>query len=225
MLTSEESSLRRANVGTRLGASLIVVGLAAVALALLVTGPLAPVLSRVLDAPGSSFFFAQSPAGASLFRNVGALGDPAVAGTFVIALCTIVGVRAHTWAPLLAGVVALVGAIVITGVVRLATSRSSGFGPIDGFPSGHAMAAASVFGTLALLAAGSSLPRRLKGLVVVLGVAVPVAVAWSRLALLDHVPSDVIGGVLLGAAWAAAVVHAIRAPRDRKTSRQPPAAG
>ena len=190
------------------------------ALALLVTGPLAPVLSRDLDAPGSSFFVAQAPAGASVFRNVGALGDPVVAGTIVIALCTIVGVRAHTWAPLFAGAAALLGAIVITSVVRLATSRSSGYGPIDGFPSGHAMAAASVFGTLALLAAGSSLPRGLKRLVVVLGVAVPVGVAWSRLALLDHVPSDVIGGVLLGAAWAAAVVHAIRAPRDRHERRE-----
>ena len=95
MLTSEESSLRRANVGTRLGTSLIVVGLA-VALALLVTGPLAPILRRDLDAPGSSFFIAQAPAGARVFRNVGALGDPAVAGTIVIALCTIVGVRART---------------------------------------------------------------------------------------------------------------------------------
>ena len=76
------------------------------------------------------------------------------------------------------------------------------------------MTAASVFGTLALLAAGSSLPRYSKRLVVVLGVTLPVAVAWSRLALLDHVPSDVIGGVLLGAAWAATVVRAIRAPRD-----------
>jgi membrane-associated phospholipid phosphatase len=72
-----------------------------------------------------------------------------------------------------------------------------------------------VFGTLALLAAGSELPRPLKRLLIVLGVAVPVAVAWSRLALLDHVPSDVIGGVLLGAVWAAAVVRAVRAPRDR----------
>ena len=88
------------------------------------------------------------------------------------------------------------------------------------------MAAASVFGTLALLAAGSELPRSLKRLVIVLGVAVPVAVAWSRLALLDHVPSDVIGGVLLGALWAAAVACAqfvlheivmkVRAPCDRE---------
>ena len=122
---------------------------------------------------------------------------------------------------LAAGVAAFLGAIVITTVVRLATSRSNGYGPIDGFPSGHAMAAASVFGTLALLAAGSELPRPLKRLLIVLGVAVPVAVAWSRLALLDHVPSDVIGGVLLGAAWAAAVVRAVRAPRVVNPSARP----
>jgi membrane-associated phospholipid phosphatase len=215
VLTIGEPSLRRAYIGTRLAAALIVVGLAAVALALLVTGPLAPLLSRDLDAPGSSFFFAQAPFGASVFRRVATLGDPAVAGSIVVALCTIVGVRAHRWAPLSAGVSALLGAIVITTVVRLATSRSGGYGPIDGFPSGHAMAAASVFGTLALLAASSELPRSVKRLAVVLGVAMPLAVAWSRLALLDHVPSDVIGGVLLGAAWAAAVVRAIRVPPRR----------
>jgi membrane-associated phospholipid phosphatase len=219
MSTNAELWLGRAYIGTRLAASLMVVGLIAVALALLVTGPLAPVLNRDLDAPGNSFFLAQAPGGASvlLFRSVGALGDPAVAGCIVLALCTIVGVRAHTWAPLSAGAAALLGAIVITSVVRQAASRSGGYGPIDGFPSGHAMAAASVFGTLALLAAGSELPRSWKRLVVVLGIALPVAVAWSRLALLDHVPSDVIGGVLLGAAWAAAVVRAIRGPRDRHT--------
>ena len=214
MLTIGEPSLRRAYIGTRLAVSLIVVGLAAVALALLVTGPLAPLLSRDLDGPGSSFF-AQAPFGASLFRRVGALGDPAVAGSIMIVVGTVVGVRAHRWAPLSAGVAALLGAIVITSVVRQATTRSAGYGPIGGFPSGHVMAAASVFGTLALLAVGSELPRSVKWLVVVLGVAVPLAVAWSRLALLDHVPSDVIGGVLLGAAWAAAVVRAIRVPPCR----------
>jgi len=215
VLTIGEPSLRRAYIGTRLAASLIVVGLAAVALALLVTGPLAPLLSRDLDGPGSSFF-AQAPFGASLFRWVDALGDPAIAGSIMIVVGTVVGVRAHRWAPLSAGVAALLGAIVITSVVRQATTRSAGYGPIGGFPSGHVMAAASVFGTLALLAVGSELPRSVKRLVVVLGVAVPLAVAWSRLALLDHVPSDVIGGVVLGAAWAAAVVRAIRGPRDRR---------
>jgi len=214
VLTIGEPSLRRAYIGTRLAASLIVVGLAAVALALLVTGPLAPLLSRDLDGPGSSFF-AQAPFGASLFRRVGALGDPAVAGSIMIVVGTVVGVRAHRWAPLSAGVAALLGAIVITSVVRQATTRSAGYGPIGGFPSGHVMAAASVFGTLALLAVGSELPRSVKRLVVVLGVAIPVAVAWSRLALRDHVPSDVIGGVLLGAAWAVAVVRAIRVPPRR----------
>jgi membrane-associated phospholipid phosphatase len=217
MLTSAESWPGRAYIGTRLAAALLVVGLTAVVLALLVTGPLAPVLSRDLDAPGNSFFLAQAPAGASvsLLRSVGALGDPVVAGCIVLVFCTIVGVRARTWAPLFAGAAALLGAIVITSVVRQATSRSGGYGPIDGFPSGHTMAAASVFGTLAFLAAGSELRRSLKRLVVVLCVALPVAVAWSRLALLDHVPSDVIGGVVLGTAWAAAVVRAIRGPRDR----------
>jgi undecaprenyl-diphosphatase len=224
MLTNREWLLCRAHVGARLAASLIIVGVAAVALALLVTGPLAQVLGRDLDAPGSNYFFAQAPAGARLFRSVDALGDPEVAGCIMIAICTVVGVCAHTWAPLCAGAAALLGAIVITSVVRLSTSRSGGYGygPPGGFPSGHTMAAASVFGTLALLAAGSALPRWLKWPVVLLGAAVPLAVAWSRLALLAHVPSDVIGGVLLGGVWAAAVVRAIRVPPHRHEGARAP---
>jgi undecaprenyl-diphosphatase len=210
-----ERLLRRANVATRLAASLIVISLAAVALALLVTGPLAPFLSRDLDAPASSFFLAQAPAAATLCRVVGALGNPAVVASIVIAGCTMIGLRAHTWVPFSAGATALLGAVVITSVVRLATSRSANYGPVEGFPSGHVMTATSVFGTLALLAAVSALPRCLKRLVVALAIVVPVAVAWSRLANLDHVPSDVIGAALLGAAWATAVVLAIRAPRER----------
>jgi undecaprenyl-diphosphatase len=208
--------LRRANVGTRLAASLIAISLAAVALALLVTGPLAPFVSRDLDAPGSSFFLAQTPAAASLYRAVGALGNPAVAASILIACCTTIGLRTHTWVPFWAGTAALLGAVVITSVVRAAASRSANYGPVEGFPSGHVMTATSVFGTLALLAAVSALPRCLKRLLGALAIAVPAAVAWSRLAILDHVPSDVIGGVLLGAAWAASVVLAIRAPRDRR---------
>jgi len=197
-----------------------------VALGLLVTGPVAPFLHRNLDAPSTSFFLAHAPAGASVLARVGALGHPIVAASIAIAVCTIVRVRTHGWAPLPAVPAALFGAMVITGVVRWASSRSNGYGPIDGFPSGHTLIATSVFGTFALLAAGSALPRCWKRLVVVVGFSVPVAVAWSRLALLYHVPSDVIGGVLLGTAWAAVVVLVIpmgvvAAPFARSLQKSP----
>jgi undecaprenyl-diphosphatase len=199
-------------VGMRLASALLVVGVIAVAVALVVTGPMAPLLSRELDAPGSSFFQSHAPPDARLLRSMSALGDPAVAGTIVLALCTIIGASTHTWLPMCAAATAWLGALVITSVVRLVTARSNAYGPSGGFPSGHALIAASVFGTLAALAVQSGLPRPVKAVVVMLGLAVPVAVAWARLALLAHVPSDVIGGALLGATWAAAVVLAVRRP-------------
>jgi membrane-associated phospholipid phosphatase len=208
-----EAIRRRATSGTRLGVSLTVVCLVAVALGFLVTGPVAPLLSRDLDAPARDYFLAHAPAGVSVLRCVGALGNPVVAASIVGVVCTIIGARTRRWAPLWAGAAAWLGAIVITVVVRWATSRTGRYGPIDGFPSGHAVIAASVFGTLVLLAAASALPRCWKRLVVVVGASAPVAVAWSRVALLDHVPSDVIGGVLLGATWSVAVVLAFPAPR------------
>jgi membrane-associated phospholipid phosphatase len=185
----------------------VVVG--AVAVALVVTGPTAPFLSRELDAPAKRFFLSHAPSDVTLLRSVSALGNPAVAGTIVLVVGTIVGVSAHTWIPMCAAATAWLGALVITNVVRFTTARSSAYGPSQGFPSGHALIAASVFGTLAALAVRSDLPRRVKAVAAILGLAVPLAVAGARLVLLAHVPSDVIGGALLGATWAAAVVLAV----------------
>jgi membrane-associated phospholipid phosphatase len=210
-LTGGASLSRHAQVSTRLVASLLLVTLASVALAMLVTGPAAPYVSRHIDAPGSSFFVVRAPDGVRLFRSVSALGAPAVAGGIVIALCLLFGARTRTWLPLWAGVTAFVGAVEITVVVRLATTRPSQYGPADGFPSGHTMIAAGVFGTLAVLVARSCLPPWRKRLLGGVFVATPVAVAWARLALLQHVPSDVIGGVVLGGAWTLAVAIAVRA--------------
>jgi undecaprenyl-diphosphatase len=197
-----------------LALALLVVGAAAVVLSLLVTGPLAPFLNREVDAPASRYFLSHPPAGASVFRSVSELGSPAAAGTIVMACCTIIAVCTRAWVPMCLGAAAWAGALVIAVVARLVTSRWHIYGPARGFPSGHALIAASVFGILAVLAARSPLPRHIKVPLVVLGVTVPLAVAWSRLVLLAHPPSDVIGGGLLGAAWAAAVVLAVGVPRS-----------
>lgn len=99
------------------------------------------------------------------------------------------------------------------------------------FPSGHAMSAAVVYGTVAYLSA--RLQQRHLHRVVTLGCAAVliVLIAISRLYLGVHYPSDVIAGVIIGLAWAGfcmATLEAIqlyarrRAPRVLKDEKPAP---
>jgi undecaprenyl-diphosphatase len=71
------------------------------------------------------------------------------------------------------------------------------------FPSGHAMMSAIAYLTLATLVARIDPHRRVKALVLFLGVFVTLCVGVSRVYLGVHWPSDVLAGWCVGAAWAA----------------------
>lgn len=81
-----------------------------------------------------------------------------------------------------------------------------------GFPSGHAMGAATLAWVLALMA----WPTRWRWPVVLCGAAFAASVGWSRVHLGVHYPSDVVAGWLLATAWVAAcwLVAGIPARRD-----------
>lgn len=66
------------------------------------------------------------------------------------------------------------------------------------FPSGHSFNAAVVFLAIALAFA---VPRPARHLLVAFAVAVSLAVAWSRVWLGVHYPTDVIAGWLGGTGW------------------------
>lgn len=72
------------------------------------------------------------------------------------------------------------------------------------FPSGHAMASASVVGALVILVFALHGARPWRAAAVVLGVATALGVAASRVYFGVHYPSDVLGGQLAAAAWVAA---------------------
>jgi undecaprenyl-diphosphatase len=71
------------------------------------------------------------------------------------------------------------------------------------FPSGHAMMTAIVYLTLAALLARSESRNRLKAFLLLLAVSVTLLVGVSRVYLGVHWPSDVLGGWMIGSAWAA----------------------
>lgn len=81
------------------------------------------------------------------------------------------------------------------------------------FPSGHALTAAVVFGTLAYLVVRLEPTVRLRRLTVAAAAAVVLLIGLSRVYLGVHYPSDVLAGYLVGATWSAVAVGAIELVR------------
>ncbi|GJE62644.1 phosphatase PAP2 family protein [Methylobacterium trifolii] len=95
------------------------------------------------------------------------------------------------------------------------------------FPSGHAMMSAIAYLTLATLLARIDRHRRVKALVLFLGVAMALLVGISRIYLGVHWPSDVLAGWCVGAAWAALcwfVALQLQRSGDVEAPDPPPAA-
>ncbi len=89
-----------------------------------------------------------------------------------------------------------------------------------GFPSGHAMQATLAYGMLVYLGWRRIRPRG----ALLAGAALLVAlIALSRLILVAHFPSDVIGGLLAGALWLLTSVAFTEALCVRATARRSPA--
>ncbi len=72
------------------------------------------------------------------------------------------------------------------------------------FPSGHAMASASLYLTLAFVASRNSAHRGKRLPLLAGGGAIAAAISASRVYLGVHWPTDVLGGFVLGTAWACA---------------------
>lgn len=84
------------------------------------------------------------------------------------------------------------------------------------FPSGHAIIGVSVFVTIAIVLhreRGWRWPYAVAAILLVVN-------NYSRLYLGVHWPTDVLGGLLIGAVWLAATLHAFRPP-DGETIRTP----
>jgi undecaprenyl-diphosphatase len=70
------------------------------------------------------------------------------------------------------------------------------------FPSGHAMSAAVVYGTVAYLAARLEHGRLARAVTLLAAGVLILLICASRLYLGVHYPSDIIAGIVVGVAWA-----------------------
>jgi undecaprenyl-diphosphatase len=67
-----------------------------------------------------------------------------------------------------------------------------------GFPSGHALGAALFYGAIAIIVPQAVMNRPLARVLQIVAVIAMVLIAWSRVRLGVHWPSDVAGGLLFG---------------------------
>jgi undecaprenyl-diphosphatase len=135
-------------------------------------------------------------------------------GTFLVDI-TIVGVAAtflwltqHRYSATLL-LASTVGGVLLNNVLKLGFSRPrpevltwQAQVVTSSFPSGHAMSAAVVYGTVAYLAARLQRRRASRVVTMLVALVLIALICVSRLYLGVHYPSDVIAGVLVGFAWA-----------------------
>jgi undecaprenyl-diphosphatase len=93
------------------------------------------------------------------------------------------------------------------------------------FPSGHAMSAAAIYGTVAFLAARLATRRRTRTAIYVGAALIICLVAASRVYLGVHYPTDVAAGLVVGLAWAAFCTAALEAAQQLSSRRRRARAG
>jgi undecaprenyl-diphosphatase len=93
------------------------------------------------------------------------------------------------------------------------------------FPSGHATMAVAFYGVLGLLVALELGGRRSRWGALAAGAILALLIGFSRNYLGVHYPSDVLGGYLLGASWAAAAGAGFTRWRSGRSRSKAPRAG
>ena len=89
------------------------------------------------------------------------------------------------------------------------------------FPSGHAMSATVVYGTVAYLLMRLQKHRWAKLLTLCTAVLLILLICLTRLYLGVHYPSDVLGGIIVGLAWAAFCMATLEASLAIARQRRP----
>jgi len=147
-------------------------------------------------------------------------------GVFPVAtaICLILLIQ-RKWRPLAYLIPTLFGSIIINRTAKALLQRvrphlwHSPAPELDyGFPSGHAMSSMTLVAALVILAWGS----RWFWSVVIVGTIFVIAIAWTRLYLGVHYPSDILAGWMASIAWAVGVSLLIQPHKTPKNATQIP---
>ncbi len=171
-----------------------------------------------IDAPLMRFFAGHREVWLTrVMEAVTWLGSVTVLGALVVGVGLVAHRRSRSWRPLRLLVVTLVGAVLLSDLVKVLVAKprppaadalvhASGYS----FPSGHATQATATLlcAALVLAALTASWSRRVTLVTVAAGLAVLVGV--TRVYLGVHAPSDVLGGWALGGLWLTVTLAAFR---------------
>jgi len=158
----------------------------------------------------------RTPAWNDATRILTLFGDTLPVILVGLVAATVARVVLHRWREPALIAAALLGEVTIFLLVTLLIERNrppvpklDDSPPTSSFPSGHTAAALVLYGSLAVIAWSRlrSVPAR--ALAAVLAVALPLLVGAARVYRGMHFVTDVLGGLVLGAAWLAAAVHGV----------------
>ncbi|GGD44075.1 phosphatase PAP2 family protein [Croceicoccus pelagius] len=156
-----------------------------------------------------------------MVRDVTALGGVLLRNLFALgAVVALLFLRLRREATLLAATV-IVGWLVNSGIkqvvgrarpaIVLHLTEAGGMS----FPSGHSFNSAVVYIAMALAFATLSARQSVRMTLIGVALLASMAIAWSRVWLGVHWPSDAIAGWLGGAAWAFTAAALLQRPADR----------
>lgn len=206
-------------------------GLLVIVLALgwLVTRMLAPTeLGHAETEVSTELAADRTPAWNDTTRVVAAFGGTLTVVGIGLAAAIAARLAFHRWREPALIAVALLGEVTIFLLVTLLIDRDrppvpklDEAPPTSGYPSGHTAAAVVLYGSLAVIALSRLRTRAVRALAVAVAVAVPVLVAAARVYRGMHFVSDVLGGVVLGAAWLAIAVRGVGLGGPVRARRRP----
>lgn len=136
-----------------------------------------------------------------------------ISDTFVVIVLAALAVAVmrlafKRWRESLLIIAALVGEVVLflvtTAVIereRPAVPHLDEAPPTSSFPSGHVAAAVCLYGAFAIIAWSRMRPGALRGLLITVLAALPLAIGVSRMYRGMHYLTDVVAGLTLGCAW------------------------